>query len=305
MRKNALFGYLTGVCAVLFWSYNVIIARYMANELTPWQISLGRWAVAGAVLMPFYARPLWRKRQILMQNFWRILILSVSGIALQNTLVYQAGHTAGAVNMALLGTTGPVFLVIFSAMLLKTKVSPKQCAGFLIALFGVLTIIMKGHLTDIENFQFVRGDFYMLIGAAVFGLYGAFQAGGVQGLSENELLAASIFAAVVFLAIVCAVTYPYAPAANLTAKGVWTIVYMGVLPSLFSYFCWNVTLETLGSLKAGLIYYLMPVFSSLEAAVVLHEGMTKVQLAGGALVLLGVFIAAYHRPKHVVTIKRA
>lgn len=50
------------------------------------------------------------------QNFslllksWKLVIsLAVTGIVLDNTLIYYAGRTASAINMGLLDVTGPIF----------------------------------------------------------------------------------------------------------------------------------------------------------------------------------------------------
>lgn len=60
----------------------------------------------------------------------------------------------------------------------------------------------------------------------------------------------------------------------------------------------------IGALKTGLLYYLMPVFSSIEAYFIIGEKMSAAQLCGGILVISGVFIAAYHHAKHQVAIHR-
>ena len=65
---------------------------------------------------------------------------------------------------------------------------------------------------------------------------------------------------------------------------------MGIFNSVLSYLFWNISLDTIGSLKASVIYYLMPIFSSIEAYFLLNEEIYKAQIYGGILVLIGIYL---------------
>lgn len=303
-NKSTLYGYLMGIGAVFFWSFNVIIARGLVGVLSPVQISFGRWFFAALFLLPFTAKVMLRDKELIAAHFKLIFAQSMTGVVLMNLLVYYAGQTTSAINMSLLGTVGPIFLVVFSALLLHVKVSMKQLSGFAAALLGVLTIITRGNLFNLEKFTFVIGDLWMLAMTVMFGLYGVLQSKKIEGLSSVSQLSAVITVAVIvflpFFLMSLAVNPPGSVSGN-----VWMIlIYMGVLPSLFSFFCWNGALERLGGLKTSLIYYLMPVFSTIEAYFLLGEKISAPQVYGGLLVVIGVFIAAYHRPVHPVSVKR-
>lgn len=302
--NRSLAGYLLAFGAIFFWSFNVLIARYLASELYPIQISFGRWFVAAVLLVPFTVKPLIAAKSVLRANWKHILVLSLMGVVLQNMLVYQAGRTASVINMALLGTAGPIFLVVFSRIFLHTPILFKQVIGFSFALAGVLIIITKGHIFDLENFTLVSGDLWMLAMTVTFGVYGIFQTKKIEGISSFSLLAAMIFTGVLILLPFFLISLAVAPVHSLSGKAAAIIIYMGVFPSIFSYLCWDVALEKIGALKCGMMYYLMPVLSSIEAYFILGEKMSGAQLAGGILVVLGVFITAYHHAKRQVAIQR-
>ena len=65
---------------------------------------------------------------------------------------------------------------------------------------------------------------------------------------------------------------------------------MGIFNSVLSYLFWNMALEKIGSLKSSMVYYLMPIFSSVEAYFILGEQVYVSQVYGGLLVLLGIFL---------------
>lgn len=302
--KGIFSGYLLAVGAILFWSFNVLIAKTLASELTPFQIAFGRWFFASLLILPITARSLIASKQIIKANLKRIVIMSVMAVVLQNTLVYKAGQTASVINMALLGTVSPIFMVIFSSIFMHTKITLKQAAGFSCALFGVLVLITKGHLFSLEGFTFVTGDFWMLAMTISFAIYGVMQTKKIEGISSLTLLGAMVLIGTAILLPVFLGTLVVHPVSHVTPKAWTLLIYMGIFPSVFSYLCWDIALEKLGTLKTGLLYYLMPVFSSIEAYFILGEKMSAVQLSGGVFVLAGVFVAAYHNSGHPVKISR-
>ncbi len=301
--KIFLNGYVLALVSVFFWSFNVLIAHYLSNQLTPFQIAFGRWFVAALVLLPLTAKSVWNNRKILWIHRKHVFVSALIAVVLQNTIVYQAGRTASVINMALLGTMAPIFLVIFSKIFLHTSISVKQIIGFGIALLGVLIIISKGRLNDLLHIPVVPGDFWMLFMTVIFGAYGVLQTRKTD-VPALTLLGAMVFIGVLILTPVFLITLWTDPVRHLTTEAVVIVIYMGVCPSIISYLCWDISLEKIGALKTGLLYYLMPVFSSIEAYFIIGEKMSAAQLCGGILVVSGVFIAAYHHAKHQLAIHR-
>jgi len=69
------------------------------------------------------------------------------------------------------------------------------------------------------------------------------------------------------------------------------IIYLGVGPSLFAYFCWNRAIVILGPVRTGLVYYCLPLFSGVGAFLLLNESVHWVQVLSGVLILAGVMVA--------------
>jgi hypothetical protein len=68
------------------------------------------------------------------------------------------------------------------------------------------------------------------------------------------------------------------------------ILWIGLIPSAGAYFLWNISSDLIGPTRTGAFLNLIPVFTAL--LVLLFGGaVTLTQLAGGALVLLGVTFA--------------
>jgi len=69
------------------------------------------------------------------------------------------------------------------------------------------------------------------------------------------------------------------------------IIYLAVGPSLLAYLCWNRAIKMIGPVRTGLVYYCIPLFSGIEAYVLLNEPVHWVHALSGVMILAGVIIA--------------
>jgi len=68
-------------------------------------------------------------------------------------------------------------------------------------------------------------------------------------------------------------------------------LYLGLGASALCFVTWNFAVKVLGAVKTSAYIYLGPVVTIITSAVVLHERITWITLAGTALTLLGLFIS--------------
>ena len=283
-------GYIYAILAVLFWSFNVIVAKYFANTFTPWQISFYRWFFASIFLVPFTIGDIIKKKDIIFKNFKIIFWLSITGIVLMNTFSYVAGETISAVEMSLIGVMGPVFIIILSRIFYNIHISLKQILGIIISFIGVIAIVLHGKFLN-GDFAFKIGDLWMLMLALSFGIYSVIMIKKPKQISQTTLLSCIILLGTVIILpffLWDVFHHPVCDKWNLLSIG--TLFYMGIFNSVLSYLFWNIALDTIGSLKASVIYYLMPIFSSVEAYFLLNENIYATQIYGGILVLAGIYL---------------
>ena len=69
------------------------------------------------------------------------------------------------------------------------------------------------------------------------------------------------------------------------------ILYLGLGASVICFLLWNISIANLGAGRASLFGNLIPVFSSIEAVLILGESIAWVHIAGFALVSTGLLIA--------------
>ena len=288
MPNNSLSGYLLALTAIFFWSLNLIIANYFATSLMPFEIAFGRWLTPSILMLPYIIKAIKTQGKLLWEHRWLIVSLAVTGVVIDNTLIYYAGHTATATDMGLLDVTGPIFLVLLSWFFLKTPLSRKQILGLVIAVFGVITIILQGDFTQLDKVKPVRGDFIMLFNTFSFAVYSLLQAKRPKEISQISMLSLTAVVGVIIILPLMLATVPPARLHSLTGEEIGVMIYLGIFNSTLSYLCWNSALARIGNVKTSIIYYLLPLFSGIEAYFLLGQKFYPAELTGGILVIGGI-----------------
>lgn len=288
MPKNQFSGYFYALTAIFFWSFNIIIATSFATSLRPLEIAFGRWSIATLILIPLAWKNLRSNLKVLLKNWEIVLALAITGVVIDNTLIYTAGHTASVIDIGLLDVTGPIFLVLLSRIFLKTPITKKQVLGLLIAVYGVLVIIMNGDFTELKNVKLVPGDLWMLLNTFSFAVYSLLQYRRPKEVSQTGMLAATALVGVLIIYPLMLWSTPEAQLRRFNMEDLAVVVYLGAFNSVLSYLSWNSALASIGNVKTSIIYYLLPLFSGIEAYFILGEKLYTVELIGGALVIAGI-----------------
>ncbi len=283
---------MAGISAVMFWSMNVLMAKILAGHLSPVLITFCRWFVAALVLLPFIWKHMAEIKYMQRHDWLFVIMQACCGIILCGAFVYQAGYSARAIDMALLGATAPIFMAVFSSVLLHTTITLRQFVGYSFALVGTWIILLHDNLNNLEHLHFVIGDVWMLGAAICFALYSTAMVFKSPRLSDALYLELTMVVGCVLMAPFAAWHMMEDGLSGLTLSHGFTLVYMGICQSALAFLAWTYCLSSLGSARAGLIYYTKPLFTIIGAYFLLGESMQMSQLLGGCLVLGGVVYAA-------------
>lgn len=280
------------VLATLIWSGNFIIARGVIKDIPPVTLSFYRWLCATIILLPFAWKYITAEFVFLKQRPLYFLLTAVTGVSMFNTFVYIAGHYSTAINMALLGTcTSPILSVIFARIFLKEKITILRILGMMVCIAGILLLLSKGSWQTLFHFRFTEGDWWVLAAALTFAIYNTAVKKKPAAMSPvNFLFTVFLIGAVVLVPFyIHELNTAGGFTINLTSVG--SIVYLGLGASVICFLIWNKTIGILGSGRTALFGNLIPVFSSLEAVILLHEKISVIHIVSFILVVAGLVIA--------------
>ncbi len=266
--------YLLLSITALCWAGNAIVGRLAAGHIPPVTLSFLRWSIAFLIILPFAWKHLKRDWGAIRARLGTMIVLSVTGIGAFNTLQYWALEYTQALNTLLLQSAGPLFVAMWSLILLGVRLTPAQACGIALSLMGVLVILLHGDLTTLRNIELNRGDLIFTVALAIFGLYSvlSLKRPKIHGLSIWELLSR--------------------PLMQLDAMNLLTLFYVAVFPSTLAYLCFNRGVQLIGANRAAPFFHVVPVFGSAMAIVFLGERPQLFHIIGFALVLTGVFVAS-------------
>ena len=268
------------------------MARVVKAEIPPISLNFYRWLVASIVILPFAFKKLIREWKTVRKSLLFLFGAALTGVSLFNTFVYIGAHHTSAINLALIGTTSsPIMAVVFARIFLQEKISWLKFAGILLCMTGVLFLLAKGDFRNLRSFHFSEGDLWVLLAAFCFAIYNTLVKKRPSGISPVSFLAA-----IFILGTVLMFPFFYWEQEN-TSSIKWnsrlflTILYLGIAASVFCFMIWNIAISRLGSGRTALFGNLIPIFSSLEAVIILHEDFTNYHIISMIIVFAGIVLA--------------
>jgi drug/metabolite transporter (DMT)-like permease len=283
--------YLLLSITALCWAGNAVVGRHAAGHIPPVTLSFLRWALAFLIIIPFAWKHLRRDWGAIRGHLGTMILLSVTGIGVFNTLQYWALEYTTALNTLLLQSAGPLFVAVWSLILLGVRLTLAQAGGIMLSLTGVLVILLHGDLTTLKNIEFNKGDLIFTVALLMFGLYSVLtlKRPQIHGLSLIGFTFGCGAACLIPLVIWELLTRPVMA---LNTSNLLVLFYVAVFPSIVAYLCFNRGVQLIGANRAAPFFHLVPVFGTAMAIVFLGERPQAFHIIGFALVLIGVFVAS-------------
>jgi len=284
--------YLLLMLATLLWGGNFVIGRAVSGDITPLTLAFLRWCVAFIVFFPIAYRSLKHEWHMLKANWPIVIILSLTGVAAFNTLVYIGLHYTTSINASLMNSSTPIMIYILSFIFLREKLSKYQLLGTALSLSGVTFIISGGSIASLVDFTFNKGDLIVLIAVFCWSIYSLLIKHYAKRLPGQSTFLVTIFTGAIML-----LPFYIYETATLTNSIHWqwssiaAILYVGIFASVVAFLSWNSGVIQLGANKASIYLNFIPVFASIFAVLFLDEKLHTFQIVGGLAVVAGVIVS--------------
>ena len=275
------------IIAVLIWSMNIAVTRYVTDYISPVSISFYRWAVAFIILTPLMLPKVWKERQLIRQHLGQFAVLSAFGMALYQGLAYSAAHYTTATNMGIINAFIPVFTIFVSIMILKEIPSRFAVIGSFISFFGLLYVIGQGNLSNLARLGGHWGDLLMVLAVFFYAFYGVF----LKKWQLKVPLLISLYVQIGFTLLYHLPFVLYLGIDPINQDNVASVLYAGAFPSLVAPLLWMIAVQYLGPNRTSVFMNLMPVFTAIIAYFWLHEAWTIYHTIGGVVILVGIVMA--------------
>lgn len=239
---------------------------------------------------------------------WKnIILLSLFGVTLNIAAFFFGLEYSSAINAPVIGSSGPLFLYLFSILILREKPKPKILAGTLVSLSGVLLIV--GIPLFLSRFDIMETIGNLLFVLATIGSVG-------HTIFSKEIIQHYKAATVTYWSFIIG-TYTFAPFfiyemikyhpfTTIDNRGWLGIIFGIFLSSAAGYLLFEWGIKQLDGQEIGIFAYIDPIVAAILAILLLGESITLPFLIGAALIFGGIYIAEgriHYHPLHKLRLK--
>ncbi|MES9967071.1 MAG: DMT family transporter [Sedimenticola sp.] len=284
----------------LFWAGNAVVGKVAVGLISGIELSFWRWVIALVLLTPFAYKAVMKDLAYYRRHWLMMLLLGFLSVSVYNTFQYLALQWTSVINVGVVTATMPLMVFTLTWLAGQERASGYQRLGLLLALFGVLLVITRGDPGVLLGLELNPGDLLMLLAVFSFALYSVLIKPLPDDLNRLGLLWMLVFLGV--LGILPFYLWDISQHALLTLNldtGL-ILLYVGIFPSILSYFFWNRAVALGGANLAGMFCNLIPVYAMVLAVLLLDEKVTAFQLTGMLGIFAGIFLATSFRPRRNV-----
>jgi drug/metabolite transporter (DMT)-like permease len=289
--RSARAAYVLLPVAAACWAGNHIVARAIGGYVPAASLSLVRWLLVALVLGVCAGRHVIRDWPVLRQRLLLMLFLALMGGSIFGTMQYVTLQYTTALNMGVVGSISPVFIVAASWLLFGDRLGGLQLFGVLVSLTGVLAIMSQLSLRRLLDLSFNFGDLLIIVNMAFWAIYCA-----CLRLRPNvhAMSFLFVFALASALFVLPFAVWEFAIGRRLLLEPltVFAVVYAALVTSLLAYVAWNRGIELVGAPRASAFLHTIPLFAAVFATSLLGERLYPFHVVGFALILAGVTLAA-------------
>ncbi len=280
----------------LLWAGNAVVGRLLRDLASPLTLNFARWALALLLLLPFAAAVL-RPSSSLWAHSRRYATLGLLGVGCYNSLQYLALQTSTPLNVTLVGSSMPLWMLATGTLFFGARVRRSEVAGALLSMAGVLLVLSRGQSSQLLALRLVPGDLYMIAATICWAFYSWLLVRTREPAEWRQDWAAFLMAQMVF-----GLAWSGAFSAGEWFLGDahfdlgWPLAaamaFIAIGPAILAYRCWGAGVQRAGPQVAGFFINLTPLFAALLSAAFLGELPHWYHGAAFALIVGGIAVSS-------------
>jgi drug/metabolite transporter (DMT)-like permease len=278
------------LATVAFWALNVIVVKWAvgtSGEWDPLSYSLLRLTI-GAALLAAFVKLREGSLGIQRRDVPLIGFSALVGIVVNQLGFMYAATYATATTISLVLATIPAFAAITASLLGHERIGARHWLGIGVAAIGTAIVLQAG--PGNLDFASLRGDLLALLAAASWGVYSALVRPMMDRYSPNRISTVVVCAALPMLAIVSVPQVLRQDYGGVTLGGWGALVFSVFFSLVVTNVLWFGAIQAGGAARATAVLPMQPFLGAMFAFVLLGESVTPLQIAGGVIVVVGIWL---------------
>ena len=285
--KAAVLTEISLILAAVFWGTNYAATKYAAEYLPQLLIVAFRFTLGGLLLL-FVLRLLEPESGLERKDVLPILGLGCLGVATAQTAFTFGISLTSASNTGLVFATAPVWGLLLGLVLGLERPSRRGILGVALSISGIGIVFHEG-LVGAEDASLL-GDLLILVAAIGVGAYTVFS---MPVLESHSPLAVATYPTLFGTPVVLLLASSQLPSLDWgVGVGAWAAVgFSAVFATAFAFAAWQGGISRIGANRVLVYQYLITLTGVASGIVFFDESLGASQLVGGAVILLGVYLA--------------
>ncbi len=281
----------------LMWAGNAVVGRMVSDLVPPMTLNLLRWLLAFVLLLPLASGVL-RPGSGLWTHWRRFALLGLLSVGAYNALQYLALHTSTPINVTLVASSIPVWMLIIGRLFFGARISRRQLLGATLSITGVLLVLSRGQPHTLLQVQLVPGDLYVLLAAMAWAWYSWMLAQSGREPAEIRSDWAAFLMAQIVLGLAWSALFAAGEWVLSDARIQWgwplvgALLFVALGPALLAYRCWGAGVQRAGPSVAGFFSNLTPLFAAVLSSALLGELPQPYHGVAFALIVGGIVVSS-------------
>ena len=290
--------FLLAFLASLIYGVSFTVAKdVMPLYIKPFGFILIR--VFGATALFWIAGLFVKKEKIATNDFLRIFLASIFGIALNMLAFFKGLSMTSPISASVIMVTSPIIVLSFATIFLNEKATKKKLAGIFIGMAGAALLIVYGQTFKMGDSE-VLGNFLILVNATSYALYLIL----IKNLSKkyHPLTFAKWLYLFGFLLVIPFGLREFNEVnwSNIPQSALYSIAFIVVFTTFLTYLFNLLAIRKLKPTTLSIFIYLQPVIASSYALIVGSDSLNLTKILATVLIFIGVYLVT-RKPKEEAT----
>lgn len=282
--KKAVFAF---ILTSIIWGMGSPIFKWSLTTISPLTLAFFRFFIPVLVMLPFIGH----LQRVRMKDIFPFTLLGLFDMTFNIGLYFIGLKYTLSINQPVIACSGPIFVLLGSALFLQDRAKRKVLFGNLIGLTGVLFIVVEP-IIGAHNGGSVLGNLLFIL---------ATLSASIGTLVSKKLAKRyNAFTLLFWTFVVASISFLPILFEDLSSGTLWqqinvhslpAILFGGIISSLFAYWLFYWGLHYIKASETAVFSYIDPVAALLIAAPLLHEYPNPIFIFGSVLVFFGIYIA--------------
>jgi drug/metabolite transporter (DMT)-like permease len=286
-NTNKIWGWLSGLTAAAIWGGMYVVSKVVMTVVPPFSLIVTRLAL-GILTLAIIAlvRKSWKVSR---RQFWQIFGVGLVGYGISLGFQFVGTNLSTAANGSLVTSTTPAFVLLFAALLLAEKVTPRRLLALGIATLGVVAVIDPRNAALSPSFFW--GNMCLVAAALTWALYSVL----IRKVTrDTDVLTTTLVAFIGGLPVCLPISGWELATHQVGSIGIGVvggILFIGIISTALAMYLWNTAFSILDAGTASLTFFAQPVVGTLLSVLFLSEHITPLFVAGGVLIGMALLLS--------------